>query len=298
MTSIQAHLIMQYFKVKRIINPPGEDLDLEKQRASLDSLSNMFKPLAELKITPINIGNLTAEWIEPQGVTSPPTILYLHGGYYLSGSLHSHRTLAGNIAIAAKAKALIIAYRLAPEYPFPAGLEDAISAYDWLLEQGIPAKHIFLAGDSAGGGLVLSTLIYLREQSKEMPAAGICLSPETDLTMSGDSWQFNAKKDLVLNRAICEKLPDIYLKGTDPRNPLASPLFADLHGFPPLLIQVGSDEFFLSDAQSFADRARQAGVEISLEIWPRMQHVWQFSASLMPEGREAIIRIGEFIRAK
>ncbi|MFZ2098340.1 MAG: alpha/beta hydrolase [Anaerolineales bacterium] len=296
MPSIQAHLLKLFFQAQHLIAPPPKELDLVKERASLDSLSHMFRSLAELKITQVDIRSIAGEWITPPQVTSKRTILYLHGGYYLSGSIQSHRNLAGNIAIAAQGRALIIAYRLAPEHPFPDGLEDALAAYDWLLDKGIPAKQIFLAGDSAGGGLVLSALLALRERGKPLPAAGICLSPATDLSMSGESWKFNAKKELVVNRNIAEKIQVLYLGDTKPTYPLASPLFADLQGLPPLLIQVGSDEVLLSDSTSFAERARQAGVEVTLEVWPRMQHVWQFTASFMPEARQAIEQIGKYIK--
>jgi monoterpene epsilon-lactone hydrolase len=297
MPSVQAQLLKVYFQFQHLITPPPSELDLDKERASLDSLAKLFKPLAELEINPVDIQGIAGEWITPHIVAGQRTILYLHGGYFLSGSIQSHRNLAGNIAIAGEGRALIIDYRLAPEHPFPAGLEDALRAYDWLVEQGILAKQIYLAGDSAGGGLVLSTLLALRERGRPIPAAGICLSPATDLSMSGESWRLNAKKELVVNRHISEKIQALYLKEADPRNPLASPLYADLHGLPPLLIQVGSDEVLLSDSQSFAKCARQAGVEVTLEVWPKMQHVWQFTASMVPEARMAIEKIGVFIKS-
>jgi monoterpene epsilon-lactone hydrolase len=297
MTSIQAHLIKYYFQIQRFISPPARKLDLSKERLELDAISNMFKPLSVQKNTPVDINGVTGEWITPLQVSNGYVILYLHGGYYLSGSIHSHRNLAGNIAAAAQARALIIAYRLAPEHPFPAALDDALTAYSWLLAQGVRPKQIYLAGDSAGGGLVIAALLALRERDVPMPAAAICLSPATDLTMSGESWKFNAKKELVVNRYTAEQVQPLYLKGASARNPLASPLFADLHGLPPLLIQVGSDEALLSDSTSFTDCARRAGVEVKLEVWPGMQHVWQFAASFLPEARQAIDKIGEFIKA-
>jgi monoterpene epsilon-lactone hydrolase len=297
MPSIQSHVLKFYFQIQRFISPSSKKLDLSKERAELDAISNMFKPLAELKNTPVDINGVPGEWLTPLEVTSGRTILYLHGGYYLSGSIKSHRNLAGNIAAAAQACALIIGYRLAPEHPFPAGLEDALSAYSWLLDQGTQPDQIFLVGDSAGGGLVLAVLLALRERGVAMPAGAVCLSPATDLTMSGESWKFNAKKELLVNRYIAEQMQALYLGSGNPRDPLASPLFADMHGLPPLLIQVGSDEVLLSDSTSFAEAARKAGVEVTLDVWPMMQHVWQFAASFMPEARQAIHKIGEFIKA-
>jgi len=269
---------------------------LEKERSGFEAFAKLFKPLDKLKNTAVDVNGVPGEWVTPLLVTNGRVILYLHGGYYMIGSIQSHRNLAGNIANAAQARALIIDYRLAPEHPFPAALDDALIAYLWLLAQGIRPDQIFLVGDSAGGGLVLSTLLALRERGKPLPAAAICLSPATDLTLSGESWKFNAKKELIVTRYIGEQVQTMYLGGINPRDPLASPLFGDLHGLPPLLVQVGSDEVLLSDSTSFAERARSAGVDVTLEVWPRMQHVWQFTASFVPEARKAIDRIGEFIK--
>jgi acetyl esterase/lipase len=295
MTSIQGNLLRLYFQFQRFVSPPPRKLDLAKERADIDALSKMFKPLTELKINPVDINGVPGEWITPQQVTNGRVILYLHGGYYLIGSIQSHRNLAGNIASASQARALIIAYGLAPEHPFPAGLEDAITAYSWLLAQGTRPDQIFLAGDSAGGGLVLSTLLALRQRGIPLPAGAVCLSPATDLTKSGESWKTNAKKELVVNPYIAEQIQPLYLRDISPRDPLASPLFADLQGLPPLLIQVGSSEVLLSDSTSFAKRAQEAGVDVTLQVWPQMYHVWQFTASFMPEARQAIEKIGEFI---
>jgi acetyl esterase/lipase len=295
MTSIQSYLLKYYFQFQQLISPPPKELNLPNERATMEGLAKMFKPLAELKFTKVDVNGVPGEWITPPETVSQRTVLYLHGGYYLLGSVTSHRNLAGNIAAAAKARALIIDYRLAPEHPFPAGLEDAVNAYTWLLGQGIPAEHIFIAGDSAGGGLVLATLLALREQGKPLPAGGVCISPATDLTMGGESWKLNAKKEFVVNRYTAMQIKPLYLKDTDPCHPLASPLFADLHGLPPLLIQVGSDECLLSDSTSFAQRAQNAGVDVTLEVWPKMFHVWQYTASFLPEARKAINHIGDFI---
>jgi len=284
-------------KLQQFISPPIREVNLEKERSGFEAFAKLFKPLAELKSTTVDVNGVPGEWITSAQVIGERTILYLHGGYYMIGSIQSHRNLAGNIAAAAQARVLIIAYRLAPEHPFPAGLDDALNAYNWLLEQGTQPSQIVLVGDSAGGGLVLSVLLALREQGKPLPAAAICLSPATDLTLGGESWKFNAKKELVITRFIAEQVAPKYLGEIDPHNPLASPLYGNLHGLPPLLIQVGSDEVLLSDSTSFAERARAAGVDVRLQVWPGMQHVWQFTASFVPEARQAIVKIGEFINA-
>jgi monoterpene epsilon-lactone hydrolase len=297
MPSIQAIMLMLYLQTQRRLYPPSEKIDLDKERAGLDAFSDRFKPLAELKHVPVDVDGVVAEWIIPQKVTGKRVILYLHGGYYLSGSIHSHRNLAGNIAIAAQAQALIIGYCLAPENPFPTGINNALTAYLWLMAQGIRPEQIFLAGDSAGGGLALALLLILRERGEPLPAAAVCLSPSTDLTTSEETWKKNAKNELILNPYMVKQIRPWYLQNHDPKDPLASPLYGDLHGLPPLLIQVGSDEALLPDCRAFAERAKEARVDVTLEVWPRMQHVWQFAASSLPEGRLAIERIGEFISA-
>ncbi len=296
MTSIQGQLLKLYFKAHLLISPFPKTLDVNKERAEMDAMAKLFKPLAEIKCTQAGIPGIPAEWITPPIVEKGRSILYLHGGYFISGSIESHRHLAGSIAHAARARALIIEYRLAPEHRFPADVEDAVTAYEWMLEQGSEPGQVFLAGDSAGGGLVLSCLLALKERGLPSPAGGVCLSPAADLTFSGESWKNNLKKELIVNPYTAEKLQSIYLGDADARNPLASPVFGDLRGLPPILIQVGSDELLLSDAQMFAESARQAGVEVRLEVWPGMQHVWQYAASRLPEGRQAIEKIGDFIR--
>jgi epsilon-lactone hydrolase len=296
MTSIQGQLLKLYFKAHLLISPFPKTLDVKKERTEMDAMAKLFKPLAEIKCTQADIPGIPAEWITPPIVEKGRSILYLHGGYFISGSIESHRHLAGNIAYTAQARALIIEYRLAPEHRFPADVEDAVAAYEWMLEQGSEPGQVFLAGDSAGGGLVLSCLLALKERGLPNPAGGVCLSPAADLTFSGKSWKNNLKKELIVNPYTAEKLQSIYLGDADAHNPLASPVFGDLRGLPPILIQVGSDELLLSDAETFTERARQAGVEVRLEVWPGMQHVWQYAASRLPEGRQAIDKIGEFIR--
>jgi acetyl esterase/lipase len=170
-----------------------------------------------------------------------------------------------------------------------------MAAYRWLLQNGYELGHLAVAGDSSGGGLALALLIAVRDHGMPLPAAAVCLSPWTDLTVSGESYRTNARADIFLTRSYLLKSAQLYLKGADPCEPLASPLFADIHELPPLLIQVGSDEVLLSDATRLAERAKAAGVAVTLEVWPGMQHEWQFSASFVPEGRRAITRIGAYI---
>lgn len=295
MTSIQGNLLKLYFQFQHFISPFSKELDLAKERAGLEATTKMFKPLAEMKTEPVDVDGVPSEWITFPRAAGRRTILYLHGGFYLLGSIQTHRNLAGYIAAAAQARSLIIAYHLAPEHPFPAALDDAFTAYSWLLAHDTQPEQVVLVGDSAGGGLVLSLLLALRDRGLALPAAAVCLSPMTDLSLSGESWKTNAQKDLVINPWIAERVSSLYLPGGDPCLPLASPLFADLRGLPPLLIQVGSGERLLSDSTRFAERARQVGVNVTLEIWPNMPHVWQIAAKILPEARQAVARIGEFI---
>ena len=298
MVSWQTRALEAYLVIKRRLSDQSGELDVERERADVESMAKMFKPLGPIACEPVAANGVPAEWILPLGVRPERVILFLHGGSFNSGSIVSHRTLAGNVALAAEARSLLIGYRLAPEHPFPAAIEDALTAYQWVLAQGVAPRQLVVAGDSAGGSLVLALLIQLRDHRQPLPAAAVCLSPAPDLTFSSESWAFNARKDLMLDARKERKAVEIYLKGADPRGPLASPSFADLHGLPPLLIQVGSHELLLSDAERLAERAKAAGVDVTLEVWPGMQHEWQFAATFLPEGRRAIARVGEFVKAK
>jgi acetyl esterase/lipase len=295
MVSWQTLALEIYLRFNRLLSGNSTAFDIAKDRADAEAMASMFKPIGEIRCTSVNVDGIPAEWIIPEKEKSGRVILFLHGGSFNSGSIKSHRTLAGNLAISTRSRALLIDYRLAPEYPFPAGIEDAIKAYRWLLAQGVDPNRMVVAGDSAGGTLVLNLLIHLRDKQATLPAAGVCLSPAPDLSFSGESWKFNAKKDLLLIESKEQKSIDIYLNDVDRRSPLASPTYANLPGLPPLLIQVGSHELLLSDCEHFAEKAKSAGVDVTLEVWPRMQHEWQFAANFLPEGRRALSRIGEYV---
>ncbi|MCP4544712.1 MAG: alpha/beta hydrolase [Chloroflexi bacterium] len=293
--SWQFRIVKMIFWFQRLLNPPTGALDVEKERVEIEALAARFKTKIKLTRTPVDANDVPAEWIDTPAASSERIILYLHGGSYNSASIKSHHSLAANIANSAQARALIIDYRLAPENPFPAAVDDAVAAYQWLLSNNIASNRIIVAGDSCGGGLALSLLISLREINEPLPAAVVCLSPWTDLTCTGDSWVTNAKNDIFLDPDFEKKSAKLYLGDADPQTPLASPLYADLRALPPLLIQVGSDELLLSDATRLAERAKAAGVDVTLEVWKDMQHEWHFAASVLPEGKRAIDRVGEFI---
>ena len=293
--SWQSRVLEGFMILNRRFSQHSSELDVARQRAEVESITRMFKPMGAIESDPVVANGVPAEWIFTQGLRPTRVILHLHGGSFTSGSIASHRTLAGNVALAAGSRSLLIDYRLAPEHPFPAAVEDAVASYEWLLSQGFAGGQIVLVGDSAGGNLALALLVYLRDHHRPMPAAAVCLSPGPDLTFAGESWVFNSRRDILIDERMIRQAVDYYLNGADPRTPLASPYFADLRGLPPLLIQVGSQEVFLSDATRFAEKARQAGVEVTLDVWPGMQHVWHFAAGLMPESRRAIFRIGAFV---
>jgi acetyl esterase/lipase len=298
MPSWQFRLIKTIFQLRRLFNPPTGTLDVKKERAESEALAANFRTKFEPTGIPVNANEVPAEWITTPTTSANRVILFLHGGGYNSGSILSHRSLAANIAHAAKTRALIIDYRLAPEYLFPAAVEDAKAAYRWLLENQFRPEHIIIAGDSAGGGLALALLLSLRDEAQPLPAAAVCLSPWTNLTCTGESWETNRKKDIMLDPGALRESAELYLGESDPRTPLASPHYADLKGLPPILIQVGSDELLLSDATCFAEQAQAAGTNVTLQVWKGMQHEWHFAANILPEGRGAIEQIGQFIEAQ
>jgi acetyl esterase/lipase len=295
MTSWQSRVFRIIFRLRDLVSRRLE-LDVHQERAAFEALAATFESLIDAHCTAVAADGVPAEWILPEGVSDDRIVLYLHGGSYSAGSSHTHCSLISNVADAVGARALALNYRLAPENPFPAAVEDALTAYRWLLSSRVPAARIAVVGDSAGGGLALALLVAARDAGEPMPAAAVCLSPWTDLAGSGESWTANLGADLIIERDKLLASARWYLGDADPRTPLASPLYADFTGLPPLLIQVGSEEILLSDAAGVAERAEAAGVAVTLEVWEGMQHVWQFSAKLLPEAGQAIERIGAFTR--
>jgi phosphinothricin tripeptide acetyl hydrolase len=278
--------------------PPPESLTTAERRAQYERAEKVFPTPADVKVEHVSAPVAPAEWLRPPAAEPGRVVLYLHGGGYVIGSPRSHRHLAAAIAAAAGASALLLDYRLAPEHPFPAAVEDATAAYRWLLEQAVAPARVVIAGDSAGGGLTVATLLALREAGVPLPAAAVCISPWVDLTCGGASYRTKAEADPIVRRAGVEQMAQAYLGPTPPRTPLASPLFADLRGLPPLLIHVGSDEVLLDDAAQLAERARAAGVEATLEVYERMIHVWHWFLPMLAEAETAVEAIGRFVRAR
>lgn len=298
MASIQAEILKSFLIVDQWLTGSGDELDIDKERKKLEKTAKMFKCIHSVQNNPVTIDGTPAEWIIPNQTESNRTLLYLHGGSYNAGSINTHRVLVSNIASIANTRALIIDYRLAPEFPFPASIQDANKVYKWLLDNGNSPKEIIIAGDSAGGGLTLALLLVLKNEGKNTPAAAVCLSPWIDLEGKGESISKNKKRDILLNEKNLRKSADVYRGATDIKNPLISPIYGDLKGLPPLLIQVGSDELLLSDSVDFAAKAKTEGVDVTLEVWKDMQHVWQFAGGMVPESRKALNAIGKFINEK
>lgn len=248
--------------------------------------------------TPVDAGGVSAEWSVAAGVDEAKVVLYVHGGGYVMGSAGSHRDMTGRLSKAAGARVLSLNYRLAPEHPFPAPVDDAVAAYRWLLAQGISPGNIAVAGDSAGGGLAIATLLSLRDAGEPLPAAGIGISPWVDMEGTGESMTTRAAVDPVVQKEGLLGMAKLYLGDADPKSPLAAPLHADLGGLPPLLLQVGDAETLLDDSTRLAEKARAAGVDVTLKVWDEMPHVWHLFAPILPEGRQAIDEIGSFFQTR
>ncbi len=295
MTSLRSRILHR--TLQRVTSVLDMSLSVQEQRTRMDEIARRgIRLLKGVTVRIVQAGGVHAEWIEPIGADAHKAILYLHGGGYCLCSLDTHRGLAARLALASGAPVLLIAYRLAPEYPFPAALEDALAAYHWLLGQGLSPANIAIGGDSAGGGLTLACAVSLRDAPTPLPAALVCLSPWTDLTFSGETFRTLAKVDPVLKPGKTPRV-DYYAGAHDPAEALISPLFADLHGLPPLLIHVGTDEILLSDSTRLAEKARLAGVNVSIKIWTDMWHVFQVFAPYVPEAQESIDLIGEFVKS-
>ncbi|WP_336491501.1 alpha/beta hydrolase [Methylobacterium nigriterrae] len=270
--------------------------DLAARRARVDGLGADYVIPADVRIEPVEAGGVRAEWTSTPAADARRVMLFLHGGGYVSGSLASHRHMVAQAGREAGARTLALAYRLAPEHPFPAALEDALAGYRYLLASGIASTRIALAGESAGGGLALATLISLRKAGDPMPGCLWCASPWVDLALTGESLSAKEAVDPLIHRDYLAELAAAYLQGGDPDAPLVSPLRADLAGLPPTLIQVGSAETLLDDAVRLAGAAGAADVPVTLQVWPRMIHAWHLFFPELREGRESLASAGAFIR--
>lgn len=289
----------EYLRKLRKNTPFGTNgFDLEGLRAGMGSRREP-RGAKNVQLIRTKIGEIPAEWVLAPGADPDLRLLYLHGGGFVSGSAGFYLTMAAHISSAARCAVLLPDYRLAPEHPLPAGIEDCVAAHEWMIANGpsgpARARATFIAGDSAGGSLTLATLLALRDRRLPMPVAGIPLSPTTDLTLASES--LKTVDDPIISSRTMPRFRDLYLGETDPRNPLASPVFGDYKGIPPLLIQVGEHEMLRDDSIRVAKKARADGIQVKLEVWPGMFHVFQSHEPLLPEAREAIRHMADFMQA-
>jgi phosphinothricin tripeptide acetyl hydrolase len=278
--------------------PDMRGASVETLRENYDKAEYVFECPADVEVDTVTLGAVPSEVLTPGEVVDGRTVLYLHGGGYALGSPRSHRHLAADIASAASARAYLIDYRRAPEHPYPAALDDAIEAYEALLAKGVDASKIVIAGDSAGGGLCAATLVALRDRDIALPAGGVCISPWTDLTNSAASYVSMADLDPMVSIEDIKRWTEAYLGSCSPTEPLASPAHAALEGLPSLLIQVGEHEVLLDDAKLLATRAEAAGVDVTLEVWDDMIHVWHWFGGYLDEAGAAVQRIARFVEAR
>src|SRR5215210_4686172 len=276
--------------------PKAVDMDLPHQREAGEHAEDMTsEPEGVLFEDAPEVGGL---WATPRSWDGESAIMYLYGGGYVISSPHSRRKLAGHLANAAGARALVPRYHLAPERPFPSAVEDAATDYRWLLEEGSHPERVVIAGDSSAGGLTVAAMLKLRDDGSPLPAGGVPISPWVDLACTGQTLEANAKVDLTVTKASLQRMAGQYLHGADPRTPLASPLYADLSGLPPLLIVVGGDEALLDDSVRFARAAGMTGVDVTLYIGAGMQHIFPIYCGMIPEADAAVSMVGGWIRSR
>src|SRR5258705_2631613 len=281
MASAELGILVEMLRARPIVG----DVSIEEMRQGMAAMIGSAQVPAGRVREPLEVNGVPAEWVSARGAAADRAVLYLHGGGYVLGSIGTHRELAARISAASGARCLVIDYRMGPEHRFPAAVDDAVSTYRWLLDAGYAPERLAIAGDSAGGGLTMATLIALRDQKLPLPATGVCLSPWVDLAGEGESMTTKEAVDPMVTRGPLLALAKHYLGGADAKTPLASPLWADLRGLPPLLIHVGTSETLLDDSTRLAERARKAGVEADLEAWTEMIHVWH--ALARPAGRRS-----------
>jgi acetyl esterase/lipase len=303
MPSFQSRLFVFLLKYRHLLRfqkkrttKVDDRTSLEALRAEVERGADFFGKLPEgFTLEPVRIGELDAEWMRPKDGPKDKVFLYFHGGGLVVGSIRAHRGIVAKFVNECDISALLFDYGLAPENPYPAGLNDSVAAYKYLLEQGIKPSGIAFMGDSGGGNLVFSSMLALKQQGLPLPAAAVALSPWTDLTNSGESWQFNAVKDTLCWKEAQSTFSRYYAGSNDPKDPLISPLFGDLSGLPPMLIYAGGDETLLSDSTRLAEKAKAAGVDVTLHIGEGLFHCYPACAPMFPEANAAMNEIAGFI---
>jgi epsilon-lactone hydrolase len=285
--------------VRALLSSKPRPVGWPERRNRIDEVGSVWPVADDIELTAVDINKVPGEYSIAPGSDASRVLLYFHGGGYCSGSIRSHRRLVTEAGRAAGMRTLTVAYRLAPEHPFPAASQDALTAWRFLRNQGISASQIAIGGDSAGAGLTVGLINRLRDARQDLPACAWLISPWTDLTMSGVTLASKAAVDPLIHEEYLNELAEAYLPaGIDRKDPRVSPLFADPANFPPMLIQVGSDETLLDDATRLAARAGGADVAVTLEIWPHMIHAWPLWNARLEDGRRALANAGAFIRAQ
>ena len=269
---------------------------IDQLRKETKDAGNIIPLPKNTKFKRVSVGNIDAEWITCGEFETDKIFMFMHGGGYYRGSVASTRATVARISAEAKVRCLSIEYRLAPEYPFPAAIDDTYTAYNWLLKEGVKPKNIIVSGQSAGGGLCLALLLKLKENFFSQPRGAVALSPWTDLTQSGKTMKINADIDPVISKKYLDRMANLYLAKTPNTTPLASPLYGELSGLPPLLVQVGSAETMLDDSRRFVEKAKEAKVDVEIEVYKDMFHGWHGSAHILKDGEKAIKNIGLFCR--
>ncbi|MGB3809499.1 MAG: alpha/beta hydrolase [Parvibaculum sp.] len=281
--------------IREFLAQAGFPEDIGELRKAYDALGDQFPTASDVSREKVSANGVPAEWSSTPNAVRDRVILYVHGGGYVIGSVASHRHLVTELGRAARTRTLSLDYRLAPEHPFPAAVDDALAAYRFLLAQGLEPGNIAIAGDSAGGGLTVATLLAIRDAGLEQPACGFCISPWVDMEVTGNSMTTQAAVDPMVQKDGLLGMAAAYLNGANPRTPLAAPIHADFRGIAPLLIQVGAAETLLDDSTRLASVAGAADVEVNLQIWPEMIHVWHFFHPMLGAARQAITSAGDII---
>ncbi len=271
---------------------------VEGMRAEFEKYMGRLEVCASVRRVGVEVAGVDGEWFVPSEVVPGRVVLYLHGGGYVVGSTRTHQCLLGEVAKHCRATVLGINYRLAPEDPHPAALEDALAVYRWILAEKTAPESLTVMGDSAGGGLALTLLLAAKGEGLALPGAAVVMSPWTDLAATGESLDARGERDPMLDKRGVLSFARMVVKGGDAKNPLVSPLYGDLRGLPPLLIHVGTEEILLDDSLRLAKRAEEAGVDVTLEVWEGMLHVWHLFSPILDEAREALGGIGKFVEAR